>query len=410
MFPLPKVAPHVRVENLSDLYEMGDFIAAGGFSKVYRATHKKTGEERAIKVTDKAILTGKRATMVARETEILRRCSHPNILRLYEVVETPTLLCLVMELVTGGDLYDYIVKRRSLTEEEAAKIAKGILLAVEYLHGATPPVVHRDIKPENVLIQDVDKGKVMLSDFGLSKILMDSKMVECTPGGTSFYLPPEIIEGIKKHGAHPRPSNIQDMKSLDLWSTGIVLYILLCGSPPFKGSIRGQAERQKLLDQINQGVQFPENKWKDVSEEAKDLVRGLLQIEPTRRYPVRVALQHPWIMTGGGGIQNQLRTPSVLASEYKDKADFHQSVAAAAAMRPGEPPQSTIVEGAHPAVHSPPQHHHGAAASSASSGSTTPPPVDAKKKEKTLNKPGASALLKNRLFGRKDKDKDKEGK
>lgn len=320
-----RIVPYTRLENLGDAYDIGELLAKGGFSEVFKGTHVKSGGVRAIKVMEKAILTGKRGMMVARETEILRRCSHPNLLTLYEVVETPTQMCLIMELVTGGDLYDYIVQRKSLTEEEAAKIIKAILKAVEYLHNATPPVVHRDIKPENVLIEDVLTERVMLSDFGLSKILNDPKMVECTPGGTSFYLPPEIIEGIKKHGARPRPTNVQDMKSLDLWSTGIVLYILLCGSPPFKGSIRDQAERQRLLNQINQGVSFPDNKWAGVSEQAKNLVSGLLQVEATKRLTVRQALTHPWILQRDT-VPVQLKTPNIFMSEYKNKKEFNDEV------------------------------------------------------------------------------------
>jgi|UniRef100_A0A7S4CFX7 serine/threonine protein kinase len=320
-----RIVPYSRLDSLSDSYEIGDLLAKGGFSEVFKGIHKKSGGPRAIKIMEKSILTGKRGMMVARETEILRRCSHPNLLTLYEVVETPTQMCLIMELVTGGDLYDYIVQRKSLTEEEAAKIIKAILKAVEYLHNATPPVVHRDIKPENVLIEDVQTERVMLSDFGLSKILNDPKMVECTPGGTSFYLPPEIIEGIKKHGARPRPTNVQDMKSLDLWSTGIVLYILLCGSPPFKGSIRDQAERQRLLNQINQGVSFPDNKWAGVSEQAKNLVSGLLQVEATKRLTVRQALAHPWILQRDS-MPVQLKTPNIFLSEYKSKKEFNDEV------------------------------------------------------------------------------------
>lgn len=106
-------------------------------------------------------------------------CCHPNLLTLYEVVETPTQMCLVMELVTGGDLYDYIVQRKSLTEEEAAKIIKAILKAVEYLHNATPPVVHRDIKPENVLIEDVQTKAFLTVQFIQSGFPSIVKYVPC---------------------------------------------------------------------------------------------------------------------------------------------------------------------------------------------------------------------------------------
>lgn len=363
-----RVAPYTRADVITDLYDIGDLIARGGFSEVYRGVHKKTGEARAVKIMEKSILTGKRGTMVARENEILRRCQHPNILKLHEVVETKTQMCLVMELVSGGDLYDYIVQRKSLTESEAAKITKSVLHAIEYLHGANPPVVHRDIKPENVLIEDVASENVKLSDFGLSKILVDPKVVECTPGGTSFYLPPEIIEGIKKHGARPRPTNIADMKSLDIWSAGIVLYILLCGSPPFKGSIQGQAERQRLLNQINNGVSFPENKWAGVSDAAKDMVTGMLQIDPTKRVTVRQALSHPWLLQQASNPSSiLLKTPNVLVEDYKNKQEFNEVVSGSCEGNRGD---KTAPEDA---------------------------PQEAPKVAMKLTAPGASGLLRNRL-------------
>lgn len=323
-----KVAPYRRVGAVEELYTLGDFIASGGYSDVYKVTSLATGATKAMKMMLKSKLTGKRRTHVMREMEILRRCDHPNILAMDEVVDTPTHMCLVMEFVAGGDLYDYIVThQRYLTELQAMKITKCILLAVEYLHTASPPVVHRDIKPENVLIEDVDSERVRLSDFGLSKILVDPSSVECTPGGTSLYLPPEIIEGIKVHGGKPRPTNVHDMKSLDLWSTGIVLYILLCGAPPFRGTIQSPAERQKLLERIKKGVPFPEHKWAGVSDEARDLVECMLQLNPERRMSARQALSHKWLQQSGASADHKLQTHDVMVAEYKDKQAFHDEVA-----------------------------------------------------------------------------------
>eukprot|EP01006_Ploeotia_vitrea_P027754 TRINITY_DN60526_c0_g2_i1.p1 TRINITY_DN60526_c0_g2~~TRINITY_DN60526_c0_g2_i1.p1 ORF type:complete len:390 (+),score=48.02 TRINITY_DN60526_c0_g2_i1:47-1216(+) len=377
-----KVAPHTKVDSIDELYEIMGTIGKGGFSTVYKGVHKQTGGIRAIKVMDKSILTGKRGTMVARENEILRRCSHANILTLYEVVETKTQLCLILELVSGGDLYDYIVSHKSLTESDAAKITKCILQAVEYLHGATSPVIHRDIKPENVLIEDVEQERVKLSDFGLSKILYDPNSVSCTPGGTSFYLPPEIIAGIKKYGSQPRPSNVQDMKSLDIWSTGVVLYILLCGSPPFRGTINDQAARQALLGQIQQGVSFPPAKWSHITDEAKDLVTQMLQVDPTKRINVRQALAHTWIQQASNAPPVQLQTPSVLQNEYRNKDDFNEQVAGCADYERTELKEKRKQEEAKPVV-----------------GSVAKPKAKAKPKP-TLKAPGASALLKNRLMGK----------
>eukprot|EP01012_Entosiphon_sulcatum_P025750 TRINITY_DN31115_c0_g1_i1.p1 TRINITY_DN31115_c0_g1~~TRINITY_DN31115_c0_g1_i1.p1 ORF type:complete len:380 (-),score=54.73 TRINITY_DN31115_c0_g1_i1:388-1503(-) len=320
----PHCAPHSKAHSLDDLYAVGEFLAAGGFSRVHKAVHRATGRECALKIMERSMLTGVRQTMVTRENEILRRCRHPNILEVYEVIETPTQIALALQLIKGGDLYEYIVQRKRLTEGDAAKITKGILKAVQYIHDANPPVVHRDIKPENILIENVADERIYLSDFGLAKILLDSNSLFCTPGGTSFYLPPEIVEGIKKHGFKPRPTNLRDMKALDLWSTGVVVYILLCGRPPFRGGIKTEGERQQRLEEIAQGVPFPPDKWAGVSDVARDMVTRLLEPNPAKRITAAQALAHPWLTYQYS--PNLLMTPSVLTTEYQTKQEFHDDV------------------------------------------------------------------------------------
>eukprot|EP01012_Entosiphon_sulcatum_P006231 TRINITY_DN1292_c0_g1_i1.p1 TRINITY_DN1292_c0_g1~~TRINITY_DN1292_c0_g1_i1.p1 ORF type:complete len:480 (-),score=63.20 TRINITY_DN1292_c0_g1_i1:7-1446(-) len=324
---MASTAQRTRYDNLHDVFEFEAHLGNGKHGEVHKVIDTRNSTVRALKVIEKDGLKGKSLTMVERETEILRRCNHPNILHLYEIIETPTQICLLMEYVEGGDLYEYIVQRKSLTEQEAARITKGILQAVEYLHNASPPVVHRDIKPENVLIGGAAAEKVLLGDFGMAKVL-SGPTVECTPGGTSFYLPPEIIEGMQQHGTNPRPSNIKDMKSLDLWSTGVVLYILLCGSPPFKGVANPETDTELQLQQIRKGVDFPLPAWAGVSDGAKNLVRGLLQVDPTRRLNVRQALADPWLRLQEVTAKEpvQLETPKVLASEYRNKEEFHIEV------------------------------------------------------------------------------------
>lgn len=262
--------------NIEDYYLFGENIGSGTFSVVRRGKNKKTGEIVAIKIIDKKAV-GDKTEMIQTEIDILRRVRHPYIIGMKEMFETPTTIYLVMEMVTGGELFDKIVERGAYSEKDASKLIREILDAVDYLH--QNKVVHRDLKPENLLYSndDVD-ADIKIADFGLSKIL-GSEVLLKTACGTPGYVAPEVLkcEGYDQ--------------SADLWSVGVIMYILLCGFPPFYDD-----NTAVLFEQIMEGkYEFPSPYWDTVSESAKDLVKHLLDVTPHNRYTATKALSHPWI-------------------------------------------------------------------------------------------------------------------
>ena len=209
----------LRVE---DKYELRDVLGTGAFSQVVLGESKdRPGELHAIKCIDRKALRGKEDSL-DNEIKVLRKLRHPNIVRLLETFEDKNKVYLVMELVTGGELFDRIVEKGSYTERDASALIKQILEAVDYMH--TEGVVHRDLKPENLLYYCPDEdSKIMISDFGLSK--MEDSGVMATACGTPGYVAPEVLAQ-KPYG-----------KAVDVWSIGVIAYILLCGYPPFYGKV-----------------------------------------------------------------------------------------------------------------------------------------------------------------------------
>eukprot|EP01062_Namystynia_karyoxenos_P005692 TRINITY_DN11970_c0_g1_i1.p1 TRINITY_DN11970_c0_g1~~TRINITY_DN11970_c0_g1_i1.p1 ORF type:complete len:375 (+),score=155.39 TRINITY_DN11970_c0_g1_i1:100-1224(+) len=311
--------PSAQVTEKYDIDESQVF-GTGAFSAVVFGRCKQTGEERAIKVMHKSTLTGKKADMVAHEKEILRRVRCPYIVKLYECIETEDRVFMVLERM-DTDLYEWIRHNKKLCEQDASKVARALLTAVNYLHQHN--VVHRDIKPENILINDVDT--VRLADFGLAKVLSND-MVSATPCGTSFYIAPEIIRGIQMHGVKPLLTTSHDVKFVDMWSIGIVLYIMLAGTPPFVGQIRSRKEREDLLKKIDRGVLFPDARWKNISHDAKDLVEGLLTLDTRRRLTAAQALNHRFITRWEEQSLAPLETPGIFQQAYPTKEAFNAAM------------------------------------------------------------------------------------
>ena len=300
-------SPAIRMTSISDLYELhtNNMLGTGAFSTVVLATCKKTNEPRAIKVIAKTKLEGRKAMVVAHEKEILRRVSQQNIIKLFECIETDAHFYMVLEKM-DTDLYEWIRQNRKLCEQDASKVTRALLKATKYLHDHS--IVHRDIKPENILINNVDSVK--LADFGLAKIL-SKDMVSATPCGTSFYIAPEIIRGIQMNGVRPVLTTSHDIKFLDMWSIGVVLYIMLAGTPPFTGQIRSRRDREELLRNMDRGVLFPDARWNNISENAKNLIEGLLSIDTAKRLTSEQALQHPFIKNWEQQPQEALPTPAI---------------------------------------------------------------------------------------------------
>ncbi|KAK0150576.1 Calcium/calmodulin-dependent protein kinase type IV [Merluccius polli] len=217
--------------------------------------------------------------IVRTEIGVLLRLSHPNIIRLKEIFETETNITLVLELVTGGELFDRIVERGYYSERDAAHVIKQILEAVAYLH--ENGVVHRDLKPENLLYEDLSlDAPLKIADFGLSKII-DDQLPMKTVCGTPGYCAPEILRG-NAYGPE-----------VDMWSVGVVLYILLCGFEPFFDPRGDQYMYSRIL---NCDYEFVSPWWDEVSLNAKDLVSKLIIQDPRKRLNVHEALQHPWVL------------------------------------------------------------------------------------------------------------------
>ena len=238
--------------------------------------NRETGQQVAIKIIDRSKCVGKEQ-MIKSEIDILKKVQHPHIIQLYELYETEQRIYLVMELVTGGELFDSIVARGHYTEADASRIVYKILKAVEYLHDLG--IAHRDLKPENLLFWNRDAdAKIMISDFGLSKIFNDDDVMK-TACGTPGYVAPEVL---KRKGYGPQ---------VDMWSMGVITYILLCGYPPFY-----HENNQELFQQIMKGeYEFDSPHWDDISDDAKAFIRNMLVVDPRKRFDTKKALQHRFL-------------------------------------------------------------------------------------------------------------------
>jgi calcium/calmodulin-dependent protein kinase I len=278
--------------SVSSVYEMKQELGKGAFSVVYLAVNKNTGEKVAIKIIDKHETKQEDQKRLKTEVEILKRVKHPNIICMKDLFDTPDKLYLVIELVTGGELFDKIVEKGQYSEQEASQIVRKILSAVEYLHQNN--IAHRDLKPENLLLKGDDDTEVMLSDFGLSKIVGMESLME-TACGTPYYVAPEVLSATGYD------------KEVDLWSVGVITYLLLCGFPPFYGDTLPEVFEQIMKADFD----FPDPYWKEVSDSAKDFIKKLLVVDPKQRMSPAQALNHPWIANGGAkkilNIQGELR-------------------------------------------------------------------------------------------------------
>ncbi|XP_018413296.1 PREDICTED: serine/threonine-protein kinase DCLK3 [Nanorana parkeri] len=262
-------------------YEIGRTIGDGNFAVVKECRHRKTNEEYAMKIIDKAKLLGKE-DIVKNEVSIIKMLSHPNIVKLIDDFETENDIYLVLEYIKGGDLFDAITESIKFTEHDAALMMTDLCKALVYIHSKN--VVHRDLKPENLLVQKNPDGSatLKLADFGLAVYVTEPIFTVC---GTPTYVAPEILSE-KGYGLE-----------VDMWATGVILYILLSGFPPFRSPERNHEE---LFQKIQHGeYAFLSPYWDNISEEAKDLISKLLLLNPMKRFTAKCVLQHSWIRTSG---------------------------------------------------------------------------------------------------------------
>eukprot|EP01113_Clastostelium_recurvatum_P017422 TRINITY_DN2044_c0_g1_i1.p1 TRINITY_DN2044_c0_g1~~TRINITY_DN2044_c0_g1_i1.p1 ORF type:complete len:496 (+),score=141.35 TRINITY_DN2044_c0_g1_i1:84-1490(+) len=268
-------AAPAKAERLEEVYTMGKELGRGGFSIVRLATHTKTGEQVAVKCINKRTIQPNELAMLGREIQIMQKLRHKNIIQLIDKYETPTELFLVLELVNGGELFDKIVEKGFYSEEDAAKLVYQILDGVSYMH--RHGVVHRDLKPENLLCAGKDGEVCKIADFGLSKDMSTGNLQ--TSCGTPSYVAPEVLSG----GTYDA--------ECDLWSVGVITYVLLCGFTPFYGETQ-----RELFDRITRAdYSFPSPEWDEISPAAKDFVKKVLLLNPHERLSAQNALEHPWL-------------------------------------------------------------------------------------------------------------------
>jgi calcium/calmodulin-dependent protein kinase I len=240
-----------RSITLTDVYDVCEVIGHGHFAIVRRGVHKETGEAVAIKAIEKGRTD---VSAIRREVAILQKVgSHPNIVALRDVFETEDEWFLVMELVTGGELFEKLVKQGPYSEKEASRLMRQMARAIAWLH--SQGVVHRDLKPENLLLSSTGDGDitVKLCDFGLSVALGQDGVLD-EKQGTWAYWAPEMWSG-------------QYGKQVDMWSLGVILYILLSGRHPFDAPGRTDAQMRRCIQTGE--LSFAHASWADVSDEAK---------------------------------------------------------------------------------------------------------------------------------------------
>ena len=319
-----------RHEDVKDYYEFGREIGRGGFSVVVEGAKKGTTERYAIKCIKKANVERDDIKLLRREIQIMKQVDHPNILKLFDVFESEEEFFLVMELVDGKELFDKIVERGQYSEKDAANIVRQIISAVEYLHERGIVRIflffllqlvfahfffqaHRDLKPENLLSSGADDKEVIkIADFGFSKDFTDDKLQ--TSCGSPGYVAPEVLT-----------SESYD-KSVDMWSLGVIIYILLCGYPPFYAD-NAPALFKKIMDVK---YDFDDPSWDDVSEEAKHLIRHLLVKNTDERYTAEQCRNHPWV-AGDAASDKPLKPNLERLAQHNEERKAENAAAAAEA-------------------------------------------------------------------------------
>jgi serine/threonine protein kinase len=269
---------------LRSKYELLEVLGVGSTSTVHRCIRKTTGDEFACKVIDCQLIEERFQGMMQQfqtEIEALRHLQHDNIIRLYDVfIQANDKIYIIMELCTGGELFDYVVAKGTLTEDEAAIIVRKVTSALVYMHQQA--IVHRDLKPENLLLKRKpnasEPAEVKIIDFGLSKAMEEP--IARTFLGTRGYLAPEMLQ------------RRDYTKAVDTWALGVIVFVLLCGCLPFDDD--SSCVPTDALVKARFVLRFP--RWaKNLSPSAKDLLGHLLDVDPRTRYTAEQALEHPWV-------------------------------------------------------------------------------------------------------------------
>ncbi|XP_058263502.1 death-associated protein kinase 2 isoform X1 [Hemibagrus wyckioides] len=271
-----------KQQKVEDFYEVGEELGSGQFAIVKRCKEKSTGLEYAAKFIKKrqsrASRRGVRREEIEREVNILQHLQHPNIISLHDIYENRTDVVLILELVSGGELFDFLAQKESLSEEEATEFLKQILNGVHYLH--SKKIAHFDLKPENIMLLDknIPLPRIKIIDFGLAHKIEDGVEFK-NIFGTPEFVAPEIV--------NYEPLGLP----ADMWSIGVITYILISGASPFLG----ESKQETLANISAVSYEFDEEFFSSTSELAKSFIRQLLTKDTRKRLTIEGALNHPWI-------------------------------------------------------------------------------------------------------------------
>ena len=278
-------------------YKIGEVVGSGAFATVRKVLCKSNGQIRALKIIKKQ--KNQDNSRMYLEVEILKKLVHPNIMQIFEFYEDKKNFYIITEFCEGGELFDKIVEKGYLSESDAAWIMKQLLSAVNYIH--SNHIVHRDLKPENILLDTKKDNIIKIIDWGTARFFDKSKKMNRI-SGTPYYIAPEVLA--EKYD-----------EKCDIWSCGVIMYILLCGYPPFN------AETDDLiLEKIKIGkFSFPPEEWDSVSPSAKDLVSKMLEFTPSKRLSASEALEHKWLVSNN----NQVVDKKLSIKCLKNMKKFH---------------------------------------------------------------------------------------
>ena len=276
-----------HIANINQSYNFIKELGQGSYGHVLRVQNIATGHIYACKKMNKRKITNK--ARFKTEIDLLRATDHPNIIKLYDIFEDNVFIYLIMEECTGGEFFDRLAKRakqnKMYTEKDAAKILKQILQAVNYLHAHG--VCHRDLKPENILFSTIaEDSQVKLIDFGLSKVFDGDNNTMKGAVGTTFYMAPEVITG--KYN-----------EKCDVWACGVIMYIMLCGKPPFYSS--DEEELKQKICSMKFDMNYKE--FENVSQDAKDIIKSIF-VPMEQRPSASDILDTKWIKENAPHAKN----------------------------------------------------------------------------------------------------------
>uniref|UniRef100_A0A665X7S5 Ribosomal protein S6 kinase n=1 Tax=Echeneis naucrates TaxID=173247 RepID=A0A665X7S5_ECHNA len=275
-------------------------LGEGSFSICRRCTHKKTGQKYAVKIVSKRM-----EAQTQREIAALKLCDgHPNIVKLHEIYHDQLHTYLVLELLGGGELLERIRRKQHFSETEASRIMRKLVSAVSHMHDVG--VVHRDLKPENLLFTDEsENSEIKIIDFGFARLKPPDNQLLKTPCFTLQYAAPEIL----KYDGYD--------ESCDLWSLGVILYTMLSGQVPFQCQEKSltHTSAEEIMKKIKQGdFSFSGEAWRNVSQQAKDLIQELLTVDPNKRIKMCGLRYNAWLQDDSQLSSNPLMTPDILGS------------------------------------------------------------------------------------------------